>query len=158
MGNNLNLPTYTHDNKSYEELLHELCMMYKHTAEVYHDPASYYKLGTAVTVSWYDDDTPPSIVLSYTLLTDSFSLFLPLPPSLSIYLSLYLSIGQLFTGSCYQYGRGADINMLKAIAHYDTAARMGYSKAQYHLGDLLYQSYHINWLHKLAKYNVKVHV
>ena len=49
MGNNL--PTYTHDNKSYEELLHELCKMYKHSAEVYHDPASYYKLGTAVTVS-----------------------------------------------------------------------------------------------------------
>lgn len=48
MGNNL--PTYTHDNKSYEELLHELCKMYKHTAEVYHDPASHYKLGTAVTV------------------------------------------------------------------------------------------------------------
>lgn len=46
MGNTL--PTCTHDNKSYDDLLLELCKMYKHTAEVYQDPASYYKLGTAV--------------------------------------------------------------------------------------------------------------
>ena len=55
MGNKL--PTYNHDNKSYEELLHELCKMYKHTAEVYQDPASYYKLGTTVCVCNADDDS-----------------------------------------------------------------------------------------------------
>jgi hypothetical protein len=43
MGNQL--PNYA-NNKSHEELLHELCKMYKHTAEFYQDPASYYKLGT----------------------------------------------------------------------------------------------------------------
>lgn len=69
-------------------------------------------------------------------------------------------IHSFITGSCYQYGRGADINMLKAIAHYDTSARMGYSKAQYHLGDLLsvyHRSYHINRHNKRAKYTLKAH-
>ena len=42
MGNKL--PKYAND-KSHEELLHELCKMYKHTAETYRDPASFYKLG-----------------------------------------------------------------------------------------------------------------
>jgi len=49
MGNQL--PNYA-NNKSHEELLHELCKMYKHTAEVYQDPASYYKLGTIINVSY----------------------------------------------------------------------------------------------------------
>lgn len=99
MGNNL--PTYNHDNKSYEELLHELCKMYKHTAEVYHDPASYYKLGTAVTVSWYDDDSPPSLVLSYTLLTDS--LYLSIDLSTVNYLqAVAISMAEVQTSICWR--------------------------------------------------------
>jgi len=94
MGNQL--PNYA-NNKSHEELLHELCKMYKHTAEVYQDPASYYKLG-----------------------------------------------------SCYQYGRGANINMRKAIVHYDTAARMGNWKAQYHLGDCFRFGYGVSVDHDTA--------
>lgn len=66
MGNKL--PTYNHDNKSYEELLHELCKMYKHTAEVYQDPASYYKLGTAVTSGWVCECVDMMMMIPHLLL------------------------------------------------------------------------------------------